>query len=90
MRTGEQEIIPNDQTGYYVEAGHGNMPYLIFYQSKGGWPVFEPKETWQEAFDTRQRFALFGVDVQIYHWIQFEGDDPRERKHTIPAPLKGA
>jgi hypothetical protein len=90
MRTGEQNIILNDQQAYYVETGKGNLPYLIFYQSKGGWPVFEMMDTWQKAFNLRQQFALHGVDVQIFHWINFvDPNDPRERKITIPAPLKG-
>jgi hypothetical protein len=90
MRKGEEVIILNDEQAYYVEHGGGNLPYMAFYQSKGGWPVFEMLETWQEAFDMRQRFALHGVYVQIFHMICFEvpTEGGRARRNTIPAPFK--
>jgi hypothetical protein len=70
---------------YYVEEGRGNMPYLIYFQSKGGWPVFEAVPSWSEAVAVRDNFKDRGVAVQIYHWIQFDEsrddvDVPEEAK----------
>jgi hypothetical protein len=53
----------------YVEEKPGNLPYLCFYQSKGGWPVFEMVDTMKAALALRHQFSLFAVRVEIFHWI---------------------
>jgi hypothetical protein len=82
---------------YYVEEGRGRMPYLIFYQSKGGWPVFEVLESWADAVRVREAFRARGMSVQIYHWILFQDDvvdedieSARSSKVTLPPLSAGA
>ncbi len=75
---------------YYVEEGRGQMPYLIYFQSKGGWPVFEAVPSWSEAATIRDNFKDRGVTVQIYHWIQFDEErddvDVPEEARAATAP----
>ncbi len=54
----------------YVEETPGNLPYLIFYQSKGGWPTFDTVATYEEALRKQKALGKSGLRVEIYRWIE--------------------
>ena len=45
---------------------HGQLPYMIFYQSKGGWPGFQLCETLEEAEMVVDRMKINGLKPVLY------------------------
>lgn len=44
----------------------GQLPYMIFYQSKGGWPGFQLFETLEEAEKCVDRMKVSGLKPVLY------------------------